>query len=180
MGVNISQPELHTERLILGALALSDEDAIFAMRTTADMIVYTDSKLDDAIEETRSYIQKMNQGIAEGKWYIWAIKDCQTHQFMGSVSLWNFNEQMDTAELGYGIMPQFQKKGYMQEAIKAVMAFGYETLQLKCIEAYTEASHLASIKLLGGLGFTHIQTIEEPGYYSNRIFNMAVFKRRVK
>lgn len=176
MTIMIPQTVLYSERLLLTAISLADEGEVFKMRSTAEMIAFTDSKLDETIEETRNYICKMNDGVDKGKWFIWAVKDAQSKSLMGSVSLWNFNEAKDTAELGYGLMPEYQGKGYMQEAVKAVMDFGYQTLGLKCIEAYTEVNHVSSKKLLESLGFKQTHRIEEEGFYVPKVFQMAVFK----
>lgn len=176
VGHTIIQPDIRTERLLLSPLTQSDDSDVFKMRTTAQMIAYTDSKLDESIEETRSYIEKMNKGIEEGKWFIWAIRESVSDRFMGSLSLWNFNENRTTAELGYGLMPEYQGQGYMKEALEAVIDFAFLDLGLETLEAYTEKENEASIALLKKLDFLYTETIEEKGYFSNKVFHMAIYK----
>lgn len=176
VGLTIRQPEIRTERLLLSPLSLNDDLDVFKMRTTAQMIAYTDSKLDESIEETRSYIEKMKKGVEEGKWFIWAIRESGSTRLIGSLSLWNFNDSQTTAELGYGLMPEYQGKGYMKEALKAVIDFAFLTLRLERLEAYTEKDNEASIILLKKLDFQYIETIEEEGYYSSKVFHMAIYK----
>ena len=50
-------------------------------------------------------------------------------------------------------MPEHQGKGIMREAVQAVLQFGFNTLQLKCIEAVSRTGNLRSIKLLEKFGF---------------------------
>jgi ribosomal-protein-alanine N-acetyltransferase len=67
--------------------------------------------------------------------------------------LWTLNEVENKAEVGYELIPEYQGKGISQEALSAAIEFGFNTLQLGKIEAYTHKENLASIKLLGKLNF---------------------------
>ena len=59
------------------------------------------------------------------------------------------------AEIGYAISEEENKrKGYMKEAIKAVINYGFEHMKLNRIEAFIGPANEASIKLVTGLGFT--------------------------
>ena len=61
----------------------------------------------------------------------------------------------NSAEIGYELHPDHQGKGFMQEAIKAVMDFAYEVLELDCLVALFEPGNSASVKLLERNGFQH-------------------------
>lgn len=58
-----------------------------------------------------------------------------------------------TAEIGYGILPDFQNRGYATEAVKAVTAWALSQPGVNCITAETEADNLASQKVLRSCGF---------------------------
>jgi ribosomal-protein-alanine N-acetyltransferase len=67
---------------------------------------------------------------------------------VGSVCLWNISPDRTSAELGYDLHPKFQGKGIMSEAVDAVLKFGFQTIDLQTIEAFTSRYNEASIKLL--------------------------------
>ena len=58
-----------------------------------------------------------------------------------------------TAEIGYGILPDFQNRGYATEAVKAVTVWALSQPNVNTIIAETEADNLASQKVLLNCGF---------------------------
>jgi ribosomal-protein-alanine N-acetyltransferase len=50
--------------------------------------------------------------------------------------------------VGYELLPAFQHKGIMTEALEKVIAFGFDEMKLQRIEAWTTKENHASIKLL--------------------------------
>lgn len=157
---------------------MTDKDAqdIFEMRNDPRMIEFTDSSLDKNIEETKSYIVKMNGGVEKGQWIIWAIEHKQAKKVIGSISIWNFNFDQKSGELGYGIIPDYQNKGLMKEALLSVIQYGFKELVLNAIEAYTEENNISSIKLLEKCQFNAVNKVSEEGYFSDRTYHMIVYR----
>ena len=58
-----------------------------------------------------------------------------------------------TAEIGHGILPDFQNRGYATEAVKAVTDWALSQPGVNTITAETEADNLASQKVLLNCGF---------------------------
>ena len=54
----------------------------------------------------------------------------------------------DKAETGYTLDPNFQGKGYMQEALAKIIDFGFTKMKLRTVEAYTHKDNNPSIQLL--------------------------------
>ncbi|MFT5915665.1 MAG: ribosomal-protein-alanine N-acetyltransferase [Bacteroidia bacterium] len=67
---------------------------------------------------------------------------------IGSICLWNFSEDRKIAETGYDLSPKFQGRGLMSEALKAILEFGFQNLNLDLIEAYTQKNNESSRKML--------------------------------
>ena len=53
------------------------------------------------------------------------------------ICLWNFYKDYKTAEVGYNLNPNFQKKGIMSESLKSVVNFGFIELHKERIEGFT-------------------------------------------
>lgn len=60
---------------------------------------------------------------------------------------------MAEAEIGYDLGKAYWRQGFMQEALQAIISFGFETMRLKRIEAEVEPANGRSIGLLRKLGF---------------------------
>ena len=172
--------EITTDRLRLRQLEQGDALEIFEMRSNAEMILYTDSKLDETVEDTRTYIHRMNEGIAEQKWLIWAMELKAKGEVIGTVSVWNYDPEGSKAELGYGVNPRYAHQGYMKEALLAVTVFAFETMKFRTLEAYTETENLNSTKLLVSAGFHLVRQATEPGFHSNRVYVMDVYEIKNK
>jgi len=169
-------PNLKTKRLILRRMDHNDIDDLFEMRKDKLMNEYTDTKLEDNTDETKAYIDKMNKGIDDNKWIIWAIEHKQSNKMIGTISIWNINLEEKSAELGYGVIPDYQGQGLMKEALLSVLDYGFDLMKLKTLDAYTEENNLKSIKLLEKCKFTEIDRVDDQGYFTNRIYHMIVYR----
>jgi ribosomal-protein-alanine N-acetyltransferase len=165
---------LNTERLVLRRLNDSDIPNLFIMRSDQETNQYVDVRLDISYEDTKVYIDKMNKGIDENEWLIWGIE--LNHELIGSISLWNFSDDEKEAELGYGLAKKYFHQGYMSEALSKVIDYGFNELNLDRIFAFTSIDNEPSKKLLSKKGFSHVDTITEPGYFQSKVFIMFKYK----
>lgn len=169
-------PNIETKSLILRKMNYNDIDDLFQMRKDPRMNEYTDIKLEEDISETKAYIDKMNDGIYDNKWIIWAIEYKQLNKVIGSISIWNINIEQKSGELGYGIIPDFQGKGLMKESLLSVIEYGFNVMNLKELLAYTEENNLKSIELLEKCNFVETNRVQEEGYFSNQVYHMVVYR----
>ena len=169
-------PEIRTENLILRKLRINDLQDLYEMRKDPRMNLYVDNTIDNNINETLEYLEKMNRGVEAGKWIIWGLELKSEVRLIGSISIWNFKTADVSGELGYGLDFRYQGKGYMTEALKAVVDYGFKTLKLKSLFAYTEIRNQPSISLLERCGFKKTGEIEEKGFITNRDYVMAIYK----
>ena len=72
--------------------------------------------------------------------------------FLGTIGYNNFSEK-HRANLGYDLQSIYSNKGYMTEAIEAVVEFGFNNLNVNRIEAEVMIGNIQSEKLLLKLGF---------------------------
>lgn len=158
-------PEIETKRLILRQLSHNNEQALFDYRSNKDNFLHVDMPVYSSIDEAKEYVCKMNAGVNENKFIVWAICLQDSNEIVGTVSIWNLNLLTDTAELGYGIFTAFRRIGYMKEALIAVLDYGFNQMELKTIEAYTSCNNEASNEFLRNMEFTYEKSIEDK--YSN-------------
>lgn len=169
-------PVIETKSLILRKLEHNDINDLFEMRKDPGMNEYTDTKPDNNIDETMAYFDKMNKGVDDNKWIIWAIQHKQSNKVIGSISIWNINIEQMSGELGYGIIPDYQGQGLMREALLSVVEYGFNIMNLKSLDAYTEENNLKSISLLEKCNFIEVNRVDDEGYFSNRVYHMVVYR----
>jgi [ribosomal protein S5]-alanine N-acetyltransferase len=141
-------PDLYTERLQLRQLALSDEHEIYVQRSDPRIIQYLDRPKASDLDAARLFIQNINAGVAENRAVYWAITLKNTPALIGTICLWNISPEKSKAELGYSLHPDFQGKGYMQEALEKVVDYAFVVMQADVIEAFSHPENAPSIRLL--------------------------------
>ena len=146
-------PALDTPRLHLRQLLHKDAPALLALRSDDTVNKFIDRPPTTTIEESRVFIEKIQSFIANDQSLYWVICLKDDTDLIGTICLWNFSEDQKTAETGYELLPAYQNKGYMHEALQAVLQYSRETLGLESVEAFTHADNKNSRLLLEKNGF---------------------------
>lgn len=150
-------PNLSTERLVLRQATVSDARDLFALRSDERVNRYLDRIPAASVADVENFIEKINRGIAENQNLYWVVG--QAGKLAGSICLFSFSSRPFKAEVGFELHPDFQGKGLMQEALSAVLDFGFSNLGLEAIEGYVHVQNAPSIKLLEKNGFQKIETL---------------------
>ena len=96
------------------------------------------------------------------KWYaIWMIER-KDGAHIGELCFKGLSED-GIAEIGYGIADDYQGCGYGSEAVTAVVNWALRQPGVMCVTAETEASNIASQKVLNKAGFTPTGETGEEG-----------------
>jgi ribosomal-protein-alanine N-acetyltransferase len=66
------------------------------------------------------------------------------------------NNKLNYYDLGYRLIRTYWGNGYASEAAKSSIQYGFESLLLTEIYGMTEASNLASVKILGRAGLCNL------------------------
>jgi ribosomal-protein-alanine N-acetyltransferase len=158
-------PTLATERLTLRQITPSDDNEIFFQRSDRLMNQYVDNPPCRSIEEAREWISKITRGIANNDWIFWGICVKGQSKLVGGFCFWNISIEHSRSEIGFGIYPEHQRKGFMNEALKTAVQYGFEAMGLQCIEAYTHPENSPSIQVLEKNGFKLKQQQPEGSTY---------------
>ncbi len=146
-------PTLSTERATLRQFTPEDENEIFIMRSDEEMNRYTGIPKATGIEDARKFIERINNNIRNNESLMWGITLKDDNSLIGTICFWNIVPEKDQAEIGYVLLPQYQGKGIMQEAVTKVIEFGFTAMQLRSIVADLDPNNLRSVKLLERAGF---------------------------
>jgi len=141
-------PTLATERLILRQLEMQDDHEIFFLRSDERVNEYLVAPIAQNVEEARDFISKINTGIANNESPYWGITLKNENKLIGTICFWNISIEENKAEIGYTLHPELQGRGIMQEAISAVIKYGFEKMKLDLIEAVLHPGNTKSVTLL--------------------------------
>jgi ribosomal-protein-alanine N-acetyltransferase len=126
---------------------------------------------EDALEHIAMINEKIDDNIAIN----WAITLKDNTQLIGIIGHYRIQTENYRAEIGYMILPQYHGKGIAAEAIKAVVEYGFEEMQLHSIEAIIDPENQASEKVLLKSGFVKEAHIKENEYYNGKFIDTVIY-----
>jgi ribosomal-protein-alanine N-acetyltransferase len=138
-------PHITTERLILRSLTIEDAPEIMVIRSDDRVNKYLDRPKASSIEDAKAFIRKIQ---AADESFYWAISLKDNNTLIGAVCLWNIDTEKNSGEIGYELHPDHQGKGIMQEALTAVIKYGFEIAGFNVITASSSPDNEKSIQLL--------------------------------
>jgi [ribosomal protein S5]-alanine N-acetyltransferase len=151
---------INTERCTLRIVSEQDNVFIFSATKFKDFNEGMTWEAPESIKELKEFFKQTLQSWDAGLAYTFTIECSKTGTFIGRVSLkkcqgdrvWN---------LGYWTHPEQQRKGYMTEAAKAVVEFGFQTLKAARIEGDYALWNIASEKVLKNIGMKFVHYIPQ-------------------
>ncbi len=146
-------PVLKTERLILNRPIENDlEDLLLHMNSNKDIsentltIPYPYTK-----ESADFWFKIIEEGFQQRNAFIFAVRQKEIEKLMGAVGI-HLDSSNHKAEVGYWIGKDFRGEGYISEALKKIINFGFEELKLNKIYASHFLHNPASGKVLINCG----------------------------
>lgn len=156
--INIEYPSLETERIKLRLLTLEDANEVFTLFSDSEVTRYMDIEPCKDIHEAEEII-KFHMDDAGCRWGLFK-KDANT--FIGTAGFHYLrkNEHF-IAEIGFDLAKEHWGKGYMMEAMKEVISFGFSEMGLDIIDATVEPENVNSLRLMRKLGFEEHEELKD-------------------
>jgi ribosomal-protein-alanine N-acetyltransferase len=156
MNLSVAFPEIKTKNLILRRLVPQDRKAIFMLRNDQQVNRFLRRNIMTSETEASAFIETIWSNGNRGPDVYWAICLNTRPDLIGAICLWNFSEDRKLAEIGYELLPFFQSRGLMSEALEAVLDYATNHRGLTTIEAYTHKDNLQSKKILTKFQFQYL------------------------
>ena len=103
--------------------------------------------------QTRAYLKKIIKRSKKNINQYWAIVLKKNKKCIGTICAINLNRKRNSVEVGYGINPDFWKKGYFSLSLKILTNFLFQKIKVKRIWAKTSIKNYNSIKGMQKNGF---------------------------
>ncbi len=146
-------PVLETDRLILRQVTSNDANSLLTYLSDIDVMKYVGlepfKSIDDALDEISWYKSIFEKGTG----IRWGISLKGQEEIIGSCGFLNRVAEHYRAELGFELSKEHWGKGIASEAIKNVICYGFEQMNLQRIEALIEPPNIPSQKVVERQGF---------------------------
>lgn len=171
-------PTLQTERLILRHPVDADVPNLFRIRSDAAIMRYIPRTLAQTHDDIRAYLARLDELTSRAESLNWAITRAdQPDRLMGMISFVTIRKEHHRAEIGYALHPDYQRQGYVQEALTRVIDYGFGELGFHTIEAIVDPANVASSSLLEKNGFIKEAHFRENRLFEGRFLDSVVYTR---
>ncbi len=147
---------IRTSRLLLRQWQEADLAPFAALNADARVREFFPGLL--SREESDRSAKMMSDHIARCGWGFWAAELVATGEFIGMIGLEDVYFQAHftpAVEIGWRLAFEHWGKGYATEGAKAALAYGFETLQLGEIVAFTAVHNKRSRLVMEKIGMHH-------------------------
>ena len=144
---------IHTPRLVLRALTPEVYEYVFTKYTRPEIMEFfgcaTDKEYEEELKKYRDGLSMYRKSLL-----IFQLIEKESNKVMGWCGYHTWYINHDRAEIGYMISDESKKqKGFMKEALQAVINYGFQKMGLKRIEAMLAPENHPSLKLVTTFGF---------------------------
>ena len=144
---------LETPRLQLRPLSLADAASLFAIYADPEFMRYWSAEPWTSPDQATDLIERDQRELAAGVHLRLGIFLKDLASLVGTCSLFHLNRQCRRAEIGYGVARPHWRRGYMHEAVYALVSYAFGELGFNRLEADIDPRNLASCRGLEKLGF---------------------------
>jgi [ribosomal protein S5]-alanine N-acetyltransferase len=144
---------LSTARLRLRWLTLDDAEGLLAIFSDPEVTRYWSSGPWTRIEQARESIEQSVADYAAGSGLRFGLELAEQPGIIGTVSLHKFVDASRRCEVGYALARPYWAQGYVGEALRAALDYGFRELDLNRVEADIDPNNVASGRVLERLGF---------------------------
>ena len=129
----------------------------------SQMRAFIAAEQDDELKKAYTEMLEFSlQHPDEWEWYAMWMIELKDGTHIGDLCFKGLTPK-GTAEIGYGILEEYQGLGYATEAVKAASDWAFRDPRVTAVEAETEPGNTASQRVLEKCGFTATGEIGKEG-----------------
>ena len=169
-------PMIETQRLILRKIEMNDANRMFEY-------IFSDHRVMDnlikgphqSITETINRLTEITNQYVSEKFCYWGIVVKESGELIGTIDLFNINEDTENCEVGYNIGFNWWNKGYGTEALHAVVEFAFRIMDIHKISATHNIDNPASSKIMLKVGMKREGIIRHMIRKNNQYKDCGIF-----
>ena len=146
-------PTVTADRVSLRPITERDLASLFDIFSNPEVMRYWSSPPLKDLEEARELLGDIHDKFQRRLYFQWGIARRIDDTLIGTSTLFHVEANNHRAEIGYALGRAHWGKGYMQEALTALLGYAFGELKLERIEADVDPRNEASIRTLERLGF---------------------------
>lgn len=154
-------PVLTGPRVVLRQMTPSDAPAVQAVFSDRETLRYTNITPHESLEDALAYVEKQRVGFRDRNYFCWGVARRTDDRIMGIVVLFHLDLKHERAELGYALGRDYHNQGFGTEALRLLLRFAFEQLNVHRLEADVDPRNGPSIRLIEKQGFQREGLLKE-------------------
>ncbi len=172
---SFDQVKLQTARLLLRPLGTADAPALLAIFSDPVVMRYWSSPPWASIDEAHAMVARDQKAMATGEYLRLGVVQADTGTLIGTCTLFSIDTACRRAEVGYSLAQSAWGHGFMHEALRALLDYGFSEMQLNRVEADIDPRNSASARSLDRLGFTREGFLRERWIVNGEVSDTALY-----
>jgi ribosomal-protein-alanine N-acetyltransferase len=148
--------QIETQRLRLVPCTVAAAQAATADRAAFEALLGVRVPDDWPAEDLRDFLPVYGRIVdaqaARQGWGIWLMLNPAEGMLVGDIGFKGPPDDLHTVEVGYSVLPAFQRRGYATEAARAIVGWGLAQPGVRRIVANCQFDNAASIRVLEHAG----------------------------
>ncbi len=165
---------LTTERLDLVEIQQSHLKDLYLLFSDKEVTKYYNLLPLTDEQEGQKLLDWFQNRFKDGLGIRWGIALKGKLNIIGTIGFNNYTRK-HRANIGYDLQFAYWSKGYMTEALKAVLGFGFNELSINRIEAEVMQGNITSEKLLEKLNFKREGILRQWMLWNERYYDMTMY-----
>ena len=141
-------PEIVTPRLLLRKLKVKDAKDMYEYSSSEDLTRFLLWNAHPDLNYTKKYLKFVVSKYKSGDYLDWGIVLKENNKLIGTCGFTCIDLANSKGEIGYVLNPRYHNNGYATEAVRAVLKYAFDILELNRIEARVMEGNSPSVKLL--------------------------------
>ena len=166
---------LETERLLLRRITENDVNEVMELRGNPETMKFVPRPLVTNSEQALAHITMIEDKIVNNIGINWGITVKGNPKLIGIIGHYKIQPENYRSEIGYMILPQYNGQGFVTEAVKALLIYGFDDLQMHSIEAVIDPENYASERVLQKSGFVKEAHFIENEYYDGKFYDSVIY-----
>jgi [ribosomal protein S5]-alanine N-acetyltransferase len=146
---------IETARCLLRCSSVEDIPSIFEATRVPEFHKGMESEAPEMIEQLYEALTENSLAWAAGRLFSFTIADLASNVLLGRIGI-HKNTRLGVWNLGFWTHPEHQRKGYMTEAVTAIIGFGFDQLDAAQIEACYALWNKSSQRVLEKAGMKFV------------------------
>ena len=168
-------PVLETERLVLRKLEMKDARDMFEYSSDPLVAKHVLWDAHVSISDTKGYLRYMLRKYRGGEPSSWGIMEKASEKIIGTIGYMWYQEENSACEVGYSLARKHWNKGYMTEALSAVIEYTFYELRFNRIEAQHETDNGASGAVMRKCGMKKEGTLRQRLYNKGKYVDVDLY-----